>query len=386
MIGQTIYFDNAATTFPKPEAVYYAMDYANRNFAVNAGRGSYELARKATKLIDETRKKLRYLCSCEHADIVFSSSATAAINQILRGIQWFSGDVVYVSPYEHNAVMRTLHSLHKEKGIIIEQIAIDSLSLEVDLEKTEYLFTQRKPRMVCCTHVSNVTGYILPINDIAKIAKKYNALTFIDGAQALGLVPYVLNEDLIDFYVFAGHKTLYGPFGLAGFYYNKLIDLKDSFTGGTGSNSLDLDMPLELPAKYEAASPNIVAMAGFNAAIEILIDNVPELYSLEKELTSFLINELQTIPGIVLYLPMNLENHIGIISFNIPGYRSDDIGVILDQDFNIAARCGYHCAPLIHKHLCDQEYSGTVRVSIGRFTSKDSIVYLLNALKELIST
>lgn len=381
MNNNMIYLDNAATTFPKPEEVYKAMDYANRNLAVNAGRGSYELAKKASKLIDDTRNKLLHLCSCKNADVIFSPSATAAINQILRGIKWSIGDVVYVSPYEHNAVMRTLYSLHKEKGIEIEQIAIDLKSLEVDLAKTEYLFSQKKPKMVCCTHVSNVTGYILPINDIALVAKKYEAITMVDGAQALGLVPFVLDEKLIDFYVFAGHKTLYGPFGIAGFYNINRVVLQECFTGGTGSNSLSLDMPTDIPVKYEPASPNIVAIAGLNAAITNL--NIQDEYRRIMELTEYLIGRLICLEEIRAFTYLE-KRQVGIVSFYVEELNSNDVGEILDQEYSIDVRTGYHCAPFIHKYLEDIDSSGTVRIGLGRFNTKVEIDKLINALHEII--
>ncbi len=384
MINNTIYLDNAATTFPKPEKVYQVMDYVNRNMAVNAGRGSYELAREAAKIIDETRVQLLKLCSSKDVEVIFSSSATVAINQILRGMLWNKNDVVYVTPYEHNAVMRTLHSLGKEYEIIIEQIPIDAITLEIDLEKTKYLFTQRRPKMICITHVSNVTGYILPIIELAGLAKTFDSITLIDGAQALGLVPFILDERIIDFYVFAGHKTLYGPFGIAGFYYNKKYKLKDYFTGGTGSDSLNLDMPIESPIKYEPSSPNIGAIAGLNAALSVILDEESNLFLIEKEKTKLLIDELQKLKDIVLYLPNNLDMHVGIISFNIQGYNSNEVGMILNQDFNISARTGYHCTPLIHSYLNNSEYSGTIRISIGKFTKEEHIMILINALKELI--
>lgn len=385
MQNKTIYLDNAATTFPKPENVYTAMDFTNRNCAVNAGRGSYKLARDASQIIDNTRVKLSKLVGYDKFDnIIFTTSATAAINQILRGIQWNKGDVVYVTPYEHNAIMRTLYSLSKEYNFEILRIPIYNETYEIDLEKMDYLFTQRKPKIVCATHVSNVTGYILPIEKIARSAKNHGALSLIDGSQALGLVPFKLNNYNIDFYVFAGHKTLYGPFGVAGFIYNSAASsLKNSFTGGTGSNSLSLEMPQNLPHMFEASSHNIVAVAGLNAALDYLQEKVAEFYKTEKEISDYLIELLKGIEGITLYLPKNLNNHIGIVSFNLDNYIADEVGLILDQDYNIAIRTGYHCTPLIHEYLQDERYNGTVRVSVGRYTTKKDIQYLVDALKEL---
>lgn len=384
MNEKTIYLDNAATTFPKHESVYSAMDTANRNYAVNSGRGSYSLARKAAEVIEDTRVKLCRLAGGNNINkVIFTPSVTASINQILRGIKWNKGDIVYVTPYEHNAVMRTLYVLSIEFSIDIVHIPIDPVTFEVDLDKMDYLFSQKKPKCVCTTHVSNVTGYILPIKEIMVIAKKYNSITLVDGAQALGLIPFKLEEMEVDFYAFAGHKTLYGPFGIAGFIIKGDIILEKTFTGGTGSDSLNLDMPQDLPNRYEAASPNVVAIAGLNASLEDLLNQDIDIYESEKEKTDLLIKLMKEIEDITLYLPADLNNHISILSCNIGRYNSTDIGMILDRDYNIAVRTGYHCAPLIHEYLLDKKHHGTVRISIGRFTTKDEITKVAAALKEI---
>lgn len=162
-----IYLDNAATTFPKPEAVYRALDRANRNAAVNAGRGSYALAEQAKQLIEDTRGLLLTLTKAKPAaEVVFTPSATFACNQIFGGLPWKREDIVYVSPYEHNAVMRTLHFLQKRYGFAIEELSVDAGTLELDLEKIRYQFIQNPPTVLAMTHISNVTGYILPVEEV----------------------------------------------------------------------------------------------------------------------------------------------------------------------------------------------------------------------------
>ena len=185
-----IYLDNAATTFPKPESVYAAMDKINRKGAVNAGRGSYKLAQEASKIISETKTKLRKLV---HVDtsvaVVLSPSITIAINQIVNGLNLRRKAVVYVSPYEHNAVARSLYELSKRKELVIKEIPLDN-KLEIDIEKMKYEFSKDKPEAVFCTHVSNVTGYILPVEEIFKEAKKHGSINILDSAQSLGLVEF----------------------------------------------------------------------------------------------------------------------------------------------------------------------------------------------------
>ena len=377
-----IYLDNAATTFPKPESVYAAMDKINRKGAVNAGRGSYKLAQEASKIISETKTKLRKLV---HVDtsvaVVLSPSITIAINQIVNGLNLRRKAVVYVSPYEHNAVARSLYELSKRKELVIKEIPLDN-KLQIDIEKMKYEFSKDKPEAVFCTHVSNVTGYILPIEEIFKEAKKHGSINILDSAQSLGLV-YV-RADLMDadIIAFAGHKTLYGPFGVGGFINISGVPLDTFVVGGTGSDSLNLEMPLGNEARYESSSPNIVAIAGLNAALDILEQKTHFEY--EKDITSYLIKKLSLIKEVKMYIPSNPERHIGIVSIIVEGFNSEDIGTILDEDFGIAVRTGYHCAPYIHKYLKDIESLGTIRIGIGQFTTKDEIDSLIKAIKEII--
>lgn len=377
-----VYLDNAATTFPKPESVYAAMDKMNREGAVNAGRGSYKLAQAASKLIDETKRKLRKLVHVDDSvAVVFSPSITIAINQIVNGLSMRERAVVYVSPYEHNAVARSLHKLSKRNKLVVKELPLDS-GMEIDIEKMKYQFSKDKPEVVFCTHVSNVTGYVLPIEEIFKEAKKHGSINILDSAQSLGLLDIRADLMAVDLIGFAGHKTLYGPFGIGGFINVSGIPLDTFITGGTGSDSLNLEMPLGNEARYEASSSNIVAIAGLNAAL----DNLEQKYSLEQEtkMTSYLITQLSSIRGVKMLLPSNLERHVGIVSMVVEGFSSDDIGMILDEDFDIAVRTGYHCAPYIHKYLGDTASLGTVRIGISKFTTKEELDLLIDALKEIV--
>lgn len=377
-----IYLDNAATTFPKPESVYAAMDKMNREGAVNSGRGSYKLAQSASKLISETKTKLRKLVHVDaSAAVVFSPSITIAINQIVNGISFRQKAVVYISPYEHNAVARSLYELSKRKDLIIKELPLNN-DLEIDIEKMKYLFSKEKPEAVFCTHVSNVTGYILPIEEIFKEAKKHGSVNVLDSAQSLGLLDIRADVIDVDLIGFAGHKTLYGPFGIGGFVNASGIKLETFITGGTGSDSLNLEMPTGNESRYESASPNIIAIAGLNAALDSL--NQKMHYSHEKELTDYLIKKLTTIRDINMYLPNNMEKQVGIVSMTVRGMSSDDVGMILDEDFDIAVRTGYHCAPYIHKYLKDEEYLGTVRVGISQFTTKEDIDLFVAAIEEIV--
>ena len=381
-----IYLDNAATTFPKSESVYLKMDEVSRNLCFNAGRGVYKAARKANDIIEQTREKILMLAGAnKSANVIFTSSATIALNQIIGGINFYESDTVYVSPFEHNAVMRALYLWQKRIGFTIKELPliIEGESLhqrhELDLESIRFEFARRKPSYVFMSHVSNVTGYILPIEAVGKIAKEYEAKVIVDGSQAFGIVEINLNSLPVDAYVFAGHKTCYGPFGIAGFILKSNFALNLLIAGGNGSDSLNLEMPREGSARFETGSENIVAIAGLKAALDEREDKV---YEKEKELTDFLVFGIERINNIYTYLPKE-NSHIGIVSFNIRSYKAVEVGHILDDDFDIAVRAGYHCAPLIHEYLNDKLFAGTVRASVGKFTTKNDIEVFLKALKDL---
>lgn len=289
-----IYLDNAATTFPKPESVYAAMDKVNREMCVNAGRGAYRLAREATKLIDDTKAKLVQLIHANsNANVIFSPSITIALNQVIHGIKWRNNAVIYVSPFDHNAVARTVNYLKKKSQVQVKLLPLNKDTLEIDIEKMKYEFSKDKPDAVICTHVSNVIGYILPVKEIFEEAKKYDCITILDTAQSLGLIDVDVRTLKADIIAFAGHKTLYGPLGIGGFINVSNVPIEEYIVGGTGSDSLNLDMPQVGAAKYESASSNIIAIAGLNAALSEV--NLESDYIKEKELTTYLIEKLQKI-------------------------------------------------------------------------------------------
>lgn len=377
-----VYLDNAATTYPKPVEVYEVMDKVNRTMAVNSGRGDYKMARRAGDLISETKALLRNLVHVDASTaVIFSSSITISLNQIINGIAWEKIRTVYVSPYEHNAVARPLNYISKRYDITVKQLPINKDTLEIDIDKMRYEFSKDKPEILFCTHISNVTGYILPIDEIFNESKKYGCINILDSAQSLGLVPVDTKIIDVDIIAFAGHKTLYGPLGIGGFINVTGIPLNEFIVGGTGSDSLNLDMPQGNEVKFEVASKNIVAIAGLNEALKMV--NIEMNFQNEKKKTEYLIERLSSIANIKLFLPANKDKHVSIVSFVHDRMKSDDIGMILDEDFDIAVRTGYHCAPYIHKYLKDEGYLGTVRVGVSRFTEKKDIDALIDALKDL---
>lgn len=377
-----IYLDNGATTFPKPECVYDAVDIFSRTAAVNAGRGAYKAAREATAMIKRVKEQLISLCDAkEQAEVFLAPSVTVALNQIICGQRWKKGAVAYVSPYEHNAVLRPLDLLRRRIGIRVTELPLAD-DLSIDLEAVSRMFAKDPPSFVSVSAVSNVTGYVLPAREIFMMAKEYGAFTLLDAAQAMGLLKLRFGQLRADAVAFAGHKTLYSPFGIAGALIKNGVELEEFIVGGNGHKSLSLEMPRYMPDKLESASTNTVAVAGLEASLKWLKTINP--LKTEQALMEYLLPKLEEIPGIILYrAPGGLSNQAGVVSLNIEGFRANEVAAILDKEYDIAVRAGHHCAALIHRHLKDKPYDGTVRVSLSVFTTTDELDALIAGLKNI---
>lgn len=378
-----IYLDNAATTFPKPGCVYDAVDSVQRTIAVNVGRGSYRAAKEAMKIVDETKLLLASLVCTVPGRIVFTPSATIAANEIILGLEWSDYKNVYVTPFEHNAIVRPLHIQHEKYGFTIRMIPFDRETHELDTDELKRQFAVAPPDYVFINAVSNVTGTIIPVDEIAKLSKEYGALVIVDGSQSLGLIETDLSKSLIDFLIFAGHKNLCSSWGIGGFICNCDHPLHPVLAGGTGSDSLNPEMSGGIPAAFEFASPNIIAIASLNASIKWLGEvGIDTIRTRKDELMSRLISGLSEL-GATLYLPSDLSRHTSVLSFNIPGYEAGEVGMILNEDFDIAVRTGYHCVPFVHEFLGTLETKGTVRVSPGFFNTEAEIDTFIRAVKDI---
>lgn len=374
-----IYLDNAATTYPKPEEVYQALDMANREFAFNAGRGSYPAAKKTFNMIQQTRQSLADLIHVSPDTVSFESSATEALNVIIHGLDFKDGDTVYISPFEHNAVVRPLYYVKEERKINIEILPFNKITWDIDTERMRDMFAIHKPAAVFVSHISNVTGYILPYQEIFSTSSMYGAVNVLDCSQSLGVLNP--NPENVDFIIFAGHKSLYSSFGAAGFYNLKNRILKVIKSGGTGSDSLNHSMPEEGSQRYEAGSINSVAIAGIKSALEWLYNK--DIKQHEAALTAYLITELRKLDKVHLYLPEDTSRVIGIVSMNIEGYSPADVGTILAEDYDICVRTGYHCSPFVHEFIGSLDSLGTVRISMGAFNTMEDIDKLIAALSTL---
>ena len=294
-----IYLDNAATTYPKPEEVYAELNNANRN-AFNTGRGSYKCAREASEVKELVRNKLLKLNNIQNAKVIYTSSATIALNDLIFGIDVEENDYIYISPFEHNSIIRPLEELKKRKKINIEILPFDKETWQPDYEKISDMFAIHHPKSIMISQVSNVTGYILPYNEIFKLSEKYNSINILDASQGFGIVP-IVEKDNINYIVFAGHKSLYASFGIAGYIKMKNDKLSKNIFGGTGSDTMNPEMPDNIPEGYEAGSPNIVSICGLNASIDWL--NKTNIYEHEKELTNYLLTKLQDLKKIKILVP-----------------------------------------------------------------------------------
>ena len=374
-----IYLDNAATTYPKPECVYKRIEEASRN-AFNSGRGSYKVAKEKSKIIEETREGILSLNNIYNGEVVFTPSATLALNQIIFGIEFKNGDYVYVSTFEHNAVMRPLEQVRKTINIEIIEIPFDKITFELKKSELENLFTLKKPRAVFCSQVSNVIGLLIDYKTVFELSSKYNSFNVLDASQGYGIVKIDSNTKY-SFIVFAGHKSLYAMFGIAGYIVKDGCKIKQTFFGGTGSDSLNLEMDNKFPSGYEAGSYNIVAIESLHESIKWLKNT--DVYSHEKEITNYLIDKLKKNKNLDVYVPENIEKIFGIVAFNHKNYNAKDLGMILSEDYDICIRTGYHCAPLVHKWLGTEEVGGECRVSVGNITHKKDINIFISKLNEI---
>ena len=380
-----IYLDNAATTFPKPDCVYEYVNEIQRTLAVNAGRGTYKASRNATGIIDAVRRKIALLAKCDNPqEIVLSPSATISMNQIIGGLRWSENTNVYISPFEHNAVARPLKKMSDKYGFKVHFLPFDKKTQELDGKQMSNMFAVKHPDVVFLNHMSNVTGLILPAEAIFSASRKYNAINILDASQSFGLIDIDIKKIQANFIVFAGHKNLYGHFGTGGYISSGNVTLLPYLAGGTGSDSLNLEMPQLSPDRYEPASHNIISISALNSSLDWINGiGINNIYNHKKELTSYAVELLRQNRKITIYTPTNEENHISVISINHKDYKPEELAEILDADFDIAVRSGYHCAPFVHNLIGTRERLGTVRISLGYFNTTSDIDNLISALKEI---
>lgn len=377
-----IYFDNAATSFPKPNQVYDYMDTYYRTNGASAGRGQYRLSSQANLLIEETKELLLELFQTSNKKVVFTSSATMALNIIIQGLDIEEYSNIYVTPFEHNAVMKNLYKLKKSKDVNIIDLAYDYENNKYDMENIHLQFNQNRPDYIIASHASNITGQIAPVQDIFTLGKKLNSINILDMCQTAGLVDLNLASDIYDYSVFAGHKTLYGPFGISGFICKENLDLNPILFGGTGVDSMNLDSEIRDVSDLEVGSKNTLSISGLNAALKWILNlGIERLREKDRQDQRKLLDMILSYSNIELIGPKDRTECVGVISCKFKGFSSLEVGKILEKN-DIAVRSGLHCSPYGHNNLGTLP-DGTVRFSIGYFNKEDDFIKLNKVLKNI---
>lgn len=378
MDRNTAYFDNAATTYPKPAVVYEFADAFYRSSGGNIGRGGNALAVAAGEVARQAKDNLKALYNCPAREVVFTSSATDALNRIILGLGIGAGEHVYLSPFEHNAVTRPLNHLAKAADVQLHVLPFARDTFLPDYDGIQKAFRIEKPRLVVLTHASNVCGAIVPVEEICALAKQYGATTIVDMSQTAGLLAADLAGSAIDYAVFAGHKTLYAPFGIGGFFCRKGARLNPVFFGGNGINSIEQDMPKDIVQMEEIGSQNTYAIAGLKASTDwILEQGIARVNEREQRALKILLEHLKDSGIDIVGKDMKCER-IGVVSALFDGYSPDEIEMLLGR-FGVAVRSGIQCAPYAHEFLSTLP-GGTVRFSISALTDEHDFALLENAL------
>jgi cysteine desulfurase/selenocysteine lyase len=379
-----IYLDNAATSWPKPPEVLKAMTDALERAGGNPGRSGHRLSIAAARIIYDTREEIaRFFGVSDPLRVIFTSNATHAINLVLRGILK-PGDHVATSSMEHNAVMRPLRYLEKQ-GVrlnIVHCAPDGSLNVR-DIQKAINSTT----RLVVMTHASNVTGTILPVAEIASIAHQAGALVLVDTAQTAGVLSINMSQTGIDLLAFTGHKELLGPPGIGGLVIADNIDvsqIEPLIRGGTGSRSDSDEQPDDLPDKFESGTANLAGIAGLGAGLKwVIAKGVREIREHAKKLSQTLLEGLSDIPRVKVYGTLDTERSVAIVSFTVDGMHVSEIGLILDEEYEVLSRVGLHCAPAAHNTIGSFP-EGTVRLAPGVFTKIEDIQEALKAISKVV--
>ncbi|WP_425059435.1 putative cysteine desulfurase [Sporomusa carbonis] len=375
-----IYLDNAATTWPKPECVYQAVDHCLRTMGANPGRGGHSMARAASMLLYEAREALAELFAIEDANqIVFTHNATDAINMAVFGIL-NPGDTVVTTGVEHNAVARAIR-LAEAKGVIANIIPCTSNG-ELDMAAMTAAIRQRPKAVIMC-HASNVTGAIMPVPEVGKLTSQHGVVLIVDAAQTAGVEAIDVCSMGIDVLAFSGHKGLFGPQGTGGIYVREGLDVTPLRVGGTGSLSESDTQPDFMPDRLESGTPNTPGIAGLKAGVQFILETGrPKIQMRELELTKLLLNGLKDIPGVIVHGPVDISGRTAVVSFTLNGRDSGQVAHALDRDYGIACRAGLHCAPWAHRSMGTMK-TGTVRFSPGFFNTDEEIGQALQAVREL---
>ena len=376
-----VYFDNGATSHPKPESVYTAtLDYM-RNNGASPGRGNYSRAIEADRLVYETRKALCKLLGAKRpSQIIFTSNATESLNIALKGFLQ-PGDRVLTTSYEHNAMWRPLKRLELDRQIALLPIPCTPEG-KMDLQWARDRLREGVS-LVAVAHGSNVVGCVTPLEELVAAAHERDVPVLADAAQTAGVYPMDVTGLGVDMLAFTGHKGLLGPTGTGGLYLRQGLRLSTLKEGGTGGLSISPFQPEDAPDRYEAGTMNISGLAGLHAAAVFLLDiGVGRVRDHEIALAQLLMEGLETVPRLQYYGPHAAQDRLGLIAFNLEGQNPNDVARRLDEDYGIMVRAGLHCSPQAHR-LLGTDPIGSVRVSVGWFNTREEISQLIDALQQI---
>jgi cysteine desulfurase family protein len=376
-----IYLDNAATSFPKPEGVYAAMDRAARTQIANPGRAGHKMALGSERLLDDARHRLnRLFHGAAPERFVFTLNGTDALNMAIKGVV-NGGDHVITTDLEHNSVSRPLRALELAGTISLTRIRADGTGT-IDPDDIRAAW-KPSTRLVVLTHASNVLGTIQPIAEVGRIVRELGGYFVVDAAQTAGVSPIDIAAQAIDLLAFPGHKSLLGPTGTGALYVGDRARLRAWREGGTGGDSSNETQPREFPYFLEGGTPNVLGIAGLIAGLQFIEERGQnEIHREEVELCERLRQKLIEIGGVTLYGHADATRRVATLSFRCEALPAMEVGGILDSSFDIAIRPGLHCAPYIHRSLGTFP-EGLVRASIGPFNTADDVDRLANAVAEI---
>jgi cysteine desulfurase family protein len=377
-----IYLDNAATSFPKPESVYQALDRFARQSLANPGRAGHKMAMEAERVLDDTRHLLNQFFHGQGPErFVFTLNCTDALNMAFKGVLR-EGDHVVTTELEHNSVSRPLRAMELAGRITLTKVKADAGGT-VEPDAVRRALTPRT-RLVAITHASNVLGTVQPILEIGQVAQTHGALFLVDGAQTAGVLPINVQALGIDLFAFPGHKSLLGPTGTGALYVGPRANVGAWREGGTGGDSASETQPREFPFFLEGGTPNVLGVAGLAAGIRHVAEHgLDKIHAHETALCERLWRRLDDIGGYEVFGHRDHARRVGTLSFRSQALPAAEIGGILDQAFDIAIRPGLHCAPFVHRALGTFP-DGTVRVSPGPFSTEADVDRLAGALAEIL--
>jgi cysteine desulfurase / selenocysteine lyase len=382
-MNDRIYLDNAATSWPKPEAVYDAVDHYLRELGGPNGRSGYREALESNRIVERARRGVAELVGAgDPSRVVFGFNGTDVLNLAIRGVVR-PGDHVVATVCEHNSVLRPLSTLRETAGVAVGYVPCDGQGFVSPDDVRAAL--RPNTRLVAVAHASNVTGAIQPISEIGEFVRDTEAFFLVDAAQSLGHVPIDVSQFDVDLLAAPGHKGLLGPLGTGVLYIRLGVEreLQPLRCGGTGTQSEEDRQPDELPEKYEPGNHNLPGLAGLAAATTFLrAETIESIHSHHMRLTSRLLEGLSEAPGVAIHGPRTTADRTSVVSITVEGYDPQELAAMLDASQRIQCRAGLHCAPRMHESLGTAAAGGTLRLSPGHSTTIDEIDAVITALQE----